>query len=91
MRLRRTVDWTINYLYESLTILRSGSFVTQRRALEKIGKQIYQVRSRYFHLAFERLFSHFRSRDHYNTKKGNFRYINALLRIALNKHEETDS
>jgi hypothetical protein len=45
-------------------------------------KQIYQVRSRYFHLAFERLFLTFRSRDHYDTKH------ELLMRTSRNEEEE---
>ncbi len=37
----------------------SGLFVNERKNLGKIGKQMVRVRSRYFHLAFERIFSDF--------------------------------
>jgi hypothetical protein len=36
-----------------------GLFVNERKVLSKIKKEMLQVRSRYFHFAFERLFSDF--------------------------------
>jgi ribosomal protein S25 len=50
----------------------SQRFVKQWKVLAKIWKRIYQVRSRYFYLAFERLFSHIpflRSFEHKKRKK----------------------